>query len=464
LTSSPPRAARIPTAEAAWPLASVGSSHNRLTSAEESEEASLPACPAVGSCERTQHSIGRRAKTRRKYRLTPASSPELDASKRGHLRFGPDRKRAEPVSTAQGLNACRFRGWCRCSDGSEQMRHELLGETVRAPVGLGLGLQARISAQQSGQARRPQPYRPRPCRRHRVFRGCGNARWFGQSWVDGTLGWSLGRALVKSTGGSCIHIQSSFRTLAHLMVGWPGLALGGQRLSLAVSSYPERGLYTYSFRMRCEGHPHRWQGAGARESSAVARPSEKSCSRTSWYFWEGNPCAAQMQVVPIVVDQFERSLSRTFLEGKRPFLLRPSDGRPMRCTRGTHTRAVVPCTFMRGAQAILVALVLAFLPLILLAQTSAPPACEGMCCLRHSAGRSHAGQMFCHRSAGHACECGIQSRSIRLDLGLLNPLVPTRLSSLLTLAKPSISRTAVREDSERAIHGFLPDRFEPPRS
>jgi hypothetical protein len=48
----PPRrkAARIPTAEAAWfsPLASVGSSHNRPTSAEDNEEASLLACPAIG--------------------------------------------------------------------------------------------------------------------------------------------------------------------------------------------------------------------------------------------------------------------------------------------------------------------------------------------------------------------------------------------------------------------------------
>ena len=37
----------IPTAEA-FPLASVGSSHNRFTSAEDNEEALLFACPAIG--------------------------------------------------------------------------------------------------------------------------------------------------------------------------------------------------------------------------------------------------------------------------------------------------------------------------------------------------------------------------------------------------------------------------------
>jgi non-heme chloroperoxidase len=48
LTSSPSRAAGIPTAEAAWPLASAGSSHSRLTSAEDNEEASLLGCPPIG--------------------------------------------------------------------------------------------------------------------------------------------------------------------------------------------------------------------------------------------------------------------------------------------------------------------------------------------------------------------------------------------------------------------------------
>jgi hypothetical protein len=39
LTSSPPQAARIPTESDVGPISSVGSSHNRLTSAEDNEEA-----------------------------------------------------------------------------------------------------------------------------------------------------------------------------------------------------------------------------------------------------------------------------------------------------------------------------------------------------------------------------------------------------------------------------------------
>jgi hypothetical protein len=51
--------------------ACLGSSHNRLTSAEESEEASLPACPAVGSCERIEHSIGPQGEDKAKVAAHP---------------------------------------------------------------------------------------------------------------------------------------------------------------------------------------------------------------------------------------------------------------------------------------------------------------------------------------------------------------------------------------------------------
>jgi hypothetical protein len=46
LTSSPPQTARIPT-ESEAPICSAGSSHNRPTSAEDNEEASLLAYPAI---------------------------------------------------------------------------------------------------------------------------------------------------------------------------------------------------------------------------------------------------------------------------------------------------------------------------------------------------------------------------------------------------------------------------------
>src|SRR6201982_403032 len=49
LTSSPPQAARIPTVSCCFcRMTSVGSSHNRRTSAEDHEEASLLGCPPIG--------------------------------------------------------------------------------------------------------------------------------------------------------------------------------------------------------------------------------------------------------------------------------------------------------------------------------------------------------------------------------------------------------------------------------
>src|SRR5436853_7516635 len=47
-TSSPPQAARIPTEPDVGPVSSVGSSHNRLSSAEDNKEASLLGCPPIG--------------------------------------------------------------------------------------------------------------------------------------------------------------------------------------------------------------------------------------------------------------------------------------------------------------------------------------------------------------------------------------------------------------------------------
>jgi hypothetical protein len=52
LTSSPPQAARIPTESDFSPISSVGSSHNRLTSAEDNEKALLLGYPPIGLVDR----------------------------------------------------------------------------------------------------------------------------------------------------------------------------------------------------------------------------------------------------------------------------------------------------------------------------------------------------------------------------------------------------------------------------
>src|SRR5437867_10977493 len=65
LTSSPPQAARVPTASRfVFPeMASVGSSHNRSTSAEDHEEALLLGCPPIGrSGRRNMEQFGRKRK------------------------------------------------------------------------------------------------------------------------------------------------------------------------------------------------------------------------------------------------------------------------------------------------------------------------------------------------------------------------------------------------------------------
>src|SRR5438876_7380210 len=57
-TSSPPQAARIPTASVCFPeMASVGSSHNRPTSAEDHEEALLLGCPPIGRSDREYRAV-----------------------------------------------------------------------------------------------------------------------------------------------------------------------------------------------------------------------------------------------------------------------------------------------------------------------------------------------------------------------------------------------------------------------
>lgn len=126
---------------------------------------------------------------------------------------------------------------------------------------------------------------------------------------------------------------------------------------------------------------------------------------------------------------------------------------------------------MRRAQAILVVLSLAAMPLVMLAHTSQPSGCDMMCCVRHrahspgSATGVESQEMSCHRGAlGHMFGCGMKSNPHGLDFGALAPIGPTRLSSLMNLRPPSIFRSAVARAQQNAPLGFLPKFFEPPRA
>jgi hypothetical protein len=125
---------------------------------------------------------------------------------------------------------------------------------------------------------------------------------------------------------------------------------------------------------------------------------------------------------------------------------------------------------MRRAQAILVILTLASLPLILLGQTSDAPACNGMCCIRHSmhsgsSARTSSEGMFCHHgAAAHIFQCGMHSSQHGDDRALLAPLPPTILSAATALPRPLPTRDSRAGSSQAPTSGFLPLPFEPPRS
>lgn len=120
---------------------------------------------------------------------------------------------------------------------------------------------------------------------------------------------------------------------------------------------------------------------------------------------------------------------------------------------------------MRRAQAILVIFALASLPLILVAQTGNAPACNGMCCLRHSTHRPMVSEaMSCHHGpAGHMFECGMHSNQGNQN-AMLAPLPPTMLSLSPILPEPATIHDARPADTAQIPSGFLPLPFEPPHS
>jgi hypothetical protein len=125
---------------------------------------------------------------------------------------------------------------------------------------------------------------------------------------------------------------------------------------------------------------------------------------------------------------------------------------------------------MRRAQAILLVLTLAALPVIMLAQAGEAPGCDGMCCARHATRPASSGQrggsegMSCHHGAIHMFECGMKSQRHALDFGLLAPITPTMTSAATKLVVPPVSRPATAQSEVTSLPGFLPEPFEPPRA
>ena len=135
---------------------------------------------------------------------------------------------------------------------------------------------------------------------------------------------------------------------------------------------------------------------------------------------------------------------------------------------------------MQRFQAIFVIALMLALPLALLtdARSGAMGMCDGYCCLPHGhhaaqmpQASQRAGQekpaegMSCHHGeATHPLNCTMKSNSHAMDYGVLAPLAPTNLSSLVKLAKPVDSRDAPIEISRQAASGHLSAPFEPPRA
>lgn len=123
---------------------------------------------------------------------------------------------------------------------------------------------------------------------------------------------------------------------------------------------------------------------------------------------------------------------------------------------------------MRRAQAILVLLALAALPLVPLVQASQMQgcACTRACCMRQradSASNRAQGKNYCPRPSAHRlCDCGMMSRTT-VSFALA-PIPPTVMSPLAVLAAPSVSLAANQQLSQHSIFGFSREVFEPPRA
>jgi hypothetical protein len=124
---------------------------------------------------------------------------------------------------------------------------------------------------------------------------------------------------------------------------------------------------------------------------------------------------------------------------------------------------------MRRAQAILIILALAAVPLALLARASANSmsCCTTMCCPAHGHHPdAMAMGMICHRDAASApghCLCAMHS-PLAADLGLFAPMPPTAPIPAAGLVPPDFFRQFVSAGRGLAPLGFSAPPFEPPRA
>jgi len=123
---------------------------------------------------------------------------------------------------------------------------------------------------------------------------------------------------------------------------------------------------------------------------------------------------------------------------------------------------------MRRIQSIFVIILLASLPVVLLAQVKDPTGCDGMCCVRHTmharSSTKSAAEMSCHHgAAGHMFECGMHSKQHQQN-AMLAPLPPTMLSALISIPAPAWMRDSVAPETQNVFPGFLSTPFEPPRT
>jgi hypothetical protein len=140
---------------------------------------------------------------------------------------------------------------------------------------------------------------------------------------------------------------------------------------------------------------------------------------------------------------------------------------------------------MLRAQAVLVIVALLATPLALLARAndSGMADCNGMCCLPHGhhvqqpAPMHHATPMTpaqdpsCHHEGAPptstlncSLDCAMHSSPHGANYGLLNPIAPTKPSSLFSLRLPWQTQSASSGATAFPRSGFLASPFQPPRA
>jgi hypothetical protein len=192
---------------------------------------------------------------------------------------------------------------------------------------------------------------------------------------------------------------------------------------------------------------------------------------------------AQVQVVAVVVDQFERERHTASLP--RCFSWRKSQvgifcGGIVGCGL-LGAWGVVEFLVMRRVHAILVIVALLATPLALLARAIDPSVtnCGGICCLphghyaptHHAAHATPANEPSCHHEGASptpelncTLDCAMHSSPHGSNYGLLTPIAPTKPSNLFSLRLAPQTQSASSGATAFPRSGFLASPFQPPRA